>query len=127
LLQGINNKDEEVRRKRIPLAQPMSALNPTTGFAVEQDGRLAGSHKVKDPLTPKERKAFRSQNKIKGIPIEGIKGFAEIKLQDNRRGFPFMAGLANVSSIDKVLGNTSPFDKASLISMNEKRNEGLKA
>jgi hypothetical protein len=60
---------------------------------------------------------------IKRVPTNGVEGFAEVKLEDGCTDIPFMAGLNNVSNIEKVLSNGTTFDEPSLIKVKRERDK----
>ena len=79
-LEGVSNKDEEVGRERVSLSEAMTALDPITWLAVEEDGRLTGKEERNHPLSPEGRKALSIEYKIEGRTADRVKSFAEIEL-----------------------------------------------
>jgi hypothetical protein len=49
-----------------------------------------------------------------------------MKFEDDGRGVPLVAAVKEVSGIGEALGNALPKDKASLVTANKGRNDGLK-
>jgi hypothetical protein len=79
-----------------------------------------------DPRPPEIGEAFGEKDAVKSIPADGVKSFPKVKLEDSSRGGAPMAGLDNISRIDKVFGNRATRDETSLIWVNKEGDEGAK-
>jgi hypothetical protein len=94
-------------------------LNPSPGDAIKEDRSLASLVDQINPRTPKIWEAFGTHNAIESIPANGVKSFAKVQFKDRNRCSAPVASLDNVSSINKVFGNGSARDEASLIGVNK--------
>jgi hypothetical protein len=119
LLKDVSDNVEQKRGERVSLPESPSALDPASRDAIEKDRSLAGVVEEADPRAPKFREAFSTHDAVKGVPADGVKGFAEIKLKNRSGGRAPMTGLDNVSCIDKVFSNRAPRDKTSLVGVDK--------
>jgi hypothetical protein len=76
-----------------------------------------------DPSTLEVGEAFGSQDAIESIPTNRVESLPKIELENSSRGRPFVTRLNNVSSIHKVFSDRTARDEASLIRMDQERNE----
>jgi len=125
--QNISNNYEQIRGERISLAEAVPTADPSTGDAVKQDRRFAGTKEIQNPVTPKRGEAAVEKNLDQAIPINRVKSLMEIKLQNYSRRGPTVAAVPKVSNIDKVIDDTAAKNEPSLISAHKGRDMGLKA
>jgi hypothetical protein len=80
-------------------------LDPTAADIVKEDSSLTGLIKHFDPGPPEIGEAFCEKDAVKSLPADGVKSFPKVKLEDNSRGRAPVAGLDNISRIDKVFSD----------------------
>ena len=127
LFQNISNNYKQTGRERISLAQAVPIADSSTGDAIKQDRRFAGTKEIQNPVTPKRGEAAVEKNLDQAIPVNRVKGLTEIKLKNNSRRGPTVAAVQKVSSVDKVIGDTAAKNEPSLVCAHKGRDMGLKA
>jgi len=100
--------------------------DPIPRHSVQKDGRFARREEVTDPGAPSIGEPSAAQDFRQAVPIDRVEGFVKIKFEDDGRGVPFVAAVKEVSGVGEALGNAPPKDKASLITADKRRNDGLK-
>jgi hypothetical protein len=61
------------------------------------------------------------------VPFDIVESFFEVQLHDDRGSLGFVAAMEKVSSVDKIIWDTSYGDEARLILTNQERDEGLES
>jgi hypothetical protein len=127
LLEHVSDDVKQERGQRVPLSQTSPALDPPTWDAIQKNSGLARVVERANPSTPTLGEAFGTEDLIQGLPTDGVKGFAKVKLEDSSRGRAAMAGLDDVSGIDKVFSDRPTRDEPGLVGVNEKGDKFAKA
>jgi hypothetical protein len=127
LLKHICHNVKKEGGKRVALPKAATALDPSTRDAIKENRSLARVVEQPNPGAPEFWEAFGPHNAVESVPTDGVKGLAEVKLENSRGGGAFMASLDNVSSIDKVFRNGAPRDEASLVWVDKIGDEPFKA
>jgi hypothetical protein len=126
LLKDVSDNVEQKRGERVSLPESPPALDPAPRDAIKKDRRLAGVVEKADPRAPKFRKAFSTHDAVKGVPADGVKGFAEIQLKNSGRSCTFVTTLHDVSGVDKVFRNRASRNKTSLVRVDKVGDEVTK-
>jgi hypothetical protein len=87
------HNEEQVRAQRIPLSQPLPALDPQFGDTVEHDRYLPGGQEGGHHGAPAITKAMRSKDDIKRGPGDGVECLAEVELEDDHGSAPLYGSM----------------------------------
>lgn len=98
----ISNNNEEIRRKRVTLPKTITTIDPAPRSAVQKNCSFSSGQQVSDPSTPFLREPMEAENVSKTIPVNTVKGFMEIKLQDDGGGVATIAAVQQISGISKA-------------------------
>ena len=126
-LQHICHEQEQVWRHGVTLPKPTRTLDPRARAAIYQNCSERGLEEFLDPISPLHVEATNLQNSQQEIPVDSVKSFGEIQLEDQSRCFSLMANLHQLSCVDKIFCNRPPFHKARLLKGDKLRNLPLES
>jgi hypothetical protein len=101
-LEHIRNNDKKVRGKGVPLMETISTADPVPGHSIEEHRRKASLQDGCHPATPAIVKPSRSEDAKEAIPVDRVKGFFEVNLENDRRRLFEVAAVNKVRSVDDV-------------------------
>ncbi|KAG8058049.1 hypothetical protein GUJ93_ZPchr0002g24635 [Zizania palustris] len=83
MLKEVSSKDKQEGRERVPLTHSLLARKEFPGTTIKQDRGEARGQDELDPRNPRTGEAEVRHHEQDGRMLDGIKGFFEVKLQDD--------------------------------------------
>jgi hypothetical protein len=101
-LENVSDNDKEVRGEGIALPEAISAADPVSRDTVQEDGGVASVENLGHPPAPSLVKTTSFKDEKKAPPVDRVKSFLKVQLEDNGWGFPNVAAAEEVSRVDDV-------------------------
>lgn len=95
----ISHNYKEVGGEGVALPQAIVASDPISRDAVKKDGGLSRMQEIKDPSTPFRGEATAAQDLVEAIPIDRIKRFVDVQLENNSGCISLVAAVEQISRI----------------------------
>jgi hypothetical protein len=88
---------------------------------------MTGCENEAEPVTPAVVKTPNPQDGKEAVPVDRVKSFSKVKLEDNRGGFFEVAAPDEVGSIDNVFRDSTAREETSLVSIHKRVDGRLEA
>lgn len=87
----------------MPLPQALTAVDPSSRDAIKKDGGFASLKQLSDPAAPFIRETTAAKDTIEAVPVNAIKSFVEVQLQNDGGRASLITAVEQFSSIHKAV------------------------